>query len=192
MRIYLIIIFLIFNLKSWSAADDLSEFTIEEISIGESLREHLTKEEINESKKFFYPNSDKFFALGIYKESEIYEHIQVSVINDDNYIIHSLAGTIFYDNNFEKCKTKMKLIIKDLEDSIPNSVERQDDKEIVKMPADKTGKSINIGSTFWFPNEDYITVECSDWADHMEYADNLKVRFSTNKYNTWLTNEAYD
>ena len=37
MKIFILIIILIFNFKSWTRADDISDFEIEGITIGDSL-----------------------------------------------------------------------------------------------------------------------------------------------------------
>ena len=174
-----------------SQAEDIRDFEIEGFSIGDSLLYHMSEEDIKNEKKYYYSASKKFFGLTINTDSSNYDIIQMSVTNDKKYIIHSLSGKLFYINNFEECKKKMNLIIRELTNSLPENIKVEDD-ELLKMPADKTGRSVNKGTTFWFQNNDYIVVECSDWTDEMEYKDNLKVRFSTKFYNEWLLNEAYD
>ena len=57
MRIFLSVLILIFSLQSWTKADNISEFEIEGISIGDSLLDHFSKEEIlkqTEENKFMY------------------------------------------------------------------------------------------------------------------------------------------
>jgi hypothetical protein len=189
MKLFIAVLVLIFSLQSWTKAGDISEFEIEGISIGDSLLDHYSEEEIKNFQKYYYPSSKEFFATGTDADSVNYDFIQMSVTNDDKYIIHSLSGKLLYKNNFEKCKKKMNLIIKDITNIFPENVEIRNEK-LAKMPADKTGKSVNTNTTFFFQNKDYITVECSDWTDEMGFRDNLKVRFSTNFYNQWLVNEA--
>ena len=46
---FLLILVLILNLQSWTKADDISEFEIEGISIGDSLLEYFSKEEIKKN-----------------------------------------------------------------------------------------------------------------------------------------------
>ena len=59
------------------------------------------------------------------------------------------------------------------------------------IKADKSGKSVHTGTTYYFENNDYITIECLDWSNEKNFLDNLKVRFSSSIYNEFLLNEAY-
>ena len=47
MRVYIIVLVLIFSLQSLTKADDIRDFQIEGISIGSSLIDYFTKNEIN-------------------------------------------------------------------------------------------------------------------------------------------------
>jgi len=49
MRVFIAVIVLIFSLQSWTKADDIRDFQIEGISIGDSLLDYFSEEEI---KKF--------------------------------------------------------------------------------------------------------------------------------------------
>ena len=65
MRVFLAVLVLIFSLQSWTKADDISDFEIEGISIGDSLLDYYNEEEILTQKKitgFLYPNKDYFTA----------------------------------------------------------------------------------------------------------------------------------
>ena len=50
MRIFLSVLALIFTIQSWTKADDIQEFEIEGISIGDTLLQFATNEEINISE----------------------------------------------------------------------------------------------------------------------------------------------
>ena len=45
-RVFLSVLILIFSLQSWTKADDISEFEIEGMSIGDSLLDYFSKDEI--------------------------------------------------------------------------------------------------------------------------------------------------
>jgi len=60
MRVFIAVLILIFSLQSWTKADDIRDFEIEGISIGDSLLDYFSDEEINKQKKIFYP-SKKFY-----------------------------------------------------------------------------------------------------------------------------------
>ena len=57
MRVFIAALVLIFSLQSWTKADDISDFQIEGMSIGDSLLDYMNKDEIKKitdykSKKF--------------------------------------------------------------------------------------------------------------------------------------------
>ena len=62
MKIFLSVLILIFNLQSWTKADDIRELEIEGISIGDSALDFFSKDIIDDQKNF-YPNSKKFLEL---------------------------------------------------------------------------------------------------------------------------------
>ena len=63
---------LLFSLSAPSFADDISDFQIEGISIGKSLLDYMSEEEIKENVGAVYP--DKKFTVSVYKKStEIYD-----------------------------------------------------------------------------------------------------------------------
>ena len=59
-KIFLTIIVLIFSLQSWTKADDIRDFQIEGMSIGDSLLDYFTKNEIKKSSKSYYKNKKTF------------------------------------------------------------------------------------------------------------------------------------
>ena len=54
-----------FSFQSWTKADDIRDFEIEGISIGSSLLEIFSKEEIEGIDPTIYPDSEKFYDLAI-------------------------------------------------------------------------------------------------------------------------------
>ena len=64
MRVFIVALVLIFSLQSWTKADDISDFEIEGMSVGDSLLDYLpkwnfTEEVIINSPKNYYPGSKK-------------------------------------------------------------------------------------------------------------------------------------
>ena len=46
MRLFILVLILIFSLQSWNKADDIRDYEIEGISIGDSLLDHFSEDEI--------------------------------------------------------------------------------------------------------------------------------------------------
>ena len=47
MKKIILFLIIVFSLQTWSKADDISDFQIEGMSIGDSLLSHISKKEIN-------------------------------------------------------------------------------------------------------------------------------------------------
>ena len=74
MRIFFVAVIIILKIHSWSIADDIRDFEIEGISIGDSLLNHFTKKELdNALENYELKRVSLFFCLNdIYnKESGV-------------------------------------------------------------------------------------------------------------------------
>ena len=50
-RIFIIVLVLVFSLQSWTKADDISELLIEEMSVGDSLLKYMNIDEIKKAEE---------------------------------------------------------------------------------------------------------------------------------------------
>ena len=112
MRVFLAVLVLIFSFQSWTKADDISDFEIEGMSIGDSALDFFTESEIKDDiRKNQYEGSDgKFFDVLIKKSNfEIYNKITLGFKkNDKSYKIYSLGGLIYYGNDTENAMQTIK------------------------------------------------------------------------------------
>ena len=78
-----------------SQADDIKDFQIEGISIGDSLLNYYDEKKIKNMKKTFYPKSDKYYLLdGIkIKNQKEYEVLSFHLKKNDNQ--YKLSGREF-------------------------------------------------------------------------------------------------
>ena len=190
-----LIILFIFNSVS-ASADDIADFQIEGMSIGDSLLLHVSKNEIDQLRKYnVYPNKD-YYTFYIEKEFlklNSYDFLQIDLKkNDKNFIIPVIGGIINFPNNIDKCKLKKKEIINEIINTYPN-LNREDRN--TTHPQDKTNKSY-VYQTYFRLNNGAIVIDCEDWSTDKEisnnYKDQLKVYVISNEYNKWLNNEAYN
>ena len=170
-----------------SQADDIRDFQIEGISIGDSLLDYTTKNKIETEKKYLYKNK-KYFAFILRKPSfETFDSIQVHIEdNDEKFIIEGLEGMIFLPNKIKECKKKKKEVVKDLTDFFKNSYIKEDN---VNHPYDETGKSKVYRTSFLVnPNDKYLSIEvaCFDWSNDLPFYDKLTVNIKSDKLNDWL------
>ena len=116
MKIFLNILIIILSLQSWTKADDIREFQIEGISIGDSLFDHFDRKKIKKLEKYYtYPNK-KFYQVVI--SNDIFDLINFDFLqldletNDNNYSIPIVGGVIEYPKKINECKSKKKRNIK--------------------------------------------------------------------------------
>ena len=111
MRVFIAVLILVFSLQSLSKADDIRDFQIEGISIGDSLLDYFSEEEIKKMSKVIYPKSTKYIKLEYSNSTKFdtYESVTFHVKeNDKRFIIHTINGVIFFENELTKCLNKKK------------------------------------------------------------------------------------
>ena len=119
MRIFLLLLILIFGLQSFTNADDIRDFEIEGVSVGDRLFDHISLKEFNDWEDYkFYYKDDKFVVVPCNISSKQYDQVGCTFKNtsDKDYKIYGVNGTIQFPNDISKCfKKRMRLkIFKDL------------------------------------------------------------------------------
>jgi len=207
MRKFLISILIILSLNSLADAEDPSDFEIEGVSIGISLLDFFTKDQLENEKNSEYTyvyENNKFMKIGMGKEKEFY--LQKNINNyddigliikpeDNNYIVYGVQGRIFCDNGIDFCLSKQKEIISDMKKIFKNNATL--DEYEIKHAADKSGNSMVYVNDFVFKNsKDIVGVTVYDWSDDItsqkEWYDSLKVDIFSLEYIKFLKEEAYN
>ena len=85
MKKFFKVLILIFVLESISKADDIKDFQIEGMSIGDSLLDYLSEDDIIDSPAKYYPGSKKFKQISLYDKIKMqtYDVISVALKNND-------------------------------------------------------------------------------------------------------------
>jgi len=192
LSIYLFSILLSFSNSIY--ADDISEYEIEGISIGDSLLGHLSKEqiisEIEVNKPTYnYLNND-FGEVYMFETSDKYYALSFMVKPKDKYFnIYSVRGFIDYDNKIEQCFIKKKEIIKEFSLIFNNATQRE---STLGFDWDPTGESITYNTYFDFENGDYARVSCSKYKKSLKiennWADGLSVKIGKKEILEWFDN----
>ena len=102
MKLFIAVLVLIFSLQSWTKADDISDFQIEGMSIGDSMLDYFSETKIKKSvAKKQYPKSNKFTRTNFEIMSEMYDLVQIHFKTDDrNYEIFGISGQKFYKSTY--------------------------------------------------------------------------------------------
>ena len=196
-RLSLYLFFILFTLQAPSLADDIRDFQIEGISIGDSALDYFTNKDIKKAikERIIYPNSQKFSMLTFYlhKNLKIYDSVQINhLTKDKKLIIYGISGINYFENSINECKKDKKIIVNELSEIFKNS-EKVNQKR--KHEYDKSGKSFIHQTLFDLISGDQIRVECYDWSKKMTKKhgldDQLIVSISHKDFSNFLKNEAY-
>lgn len=187
-RFFAIIIYLI-SLQSLAKADEIKDFEIEGISIGDSLLDYFSEDYINSNIKnnYFTHIKDKtFVAISVQDASfDVYDVMQfVFKRNDKKFIIFGMTGGIYYKNNIEDCYRKIDKISEDISTNI-KFINENKFKDL-EMSANQGKYS---GQTF-FLSKGIISVHCYDWSEKIEnennWIDNLRINIKTDEFENFL------
>jgi len=183
----LLTLFVLF-FSSSVVADDISDFQIEGISVGDSALIYFSEKQIKENTWDYY--NDKTFTpvqmdeLSFFK---IYDAVDFGYkAGDTNYIIHDLSGIIFYKYNIEDCYSKMDDIYRELSTLFKNA--KILEKEVTPAPFDS--KSFKTDYIFLL-NSGSVVVACYDYSIEDGGDDRLSIEIQTNEFYDWLLHKAY-
>ena len=188
MRIILSILVLILSLQSWTKADDIRDFEIEGMSIGDSLLEFVTLAEIDK-----LPES----GVGEYKQTliktnlETYDTLLVTYKKNDNkYIIEGLTANLRIYSGINNCYKKMSSIENEISSLFSNLTR----KNWGILELDKPYQTYNP-ITYDFENKDRIQIACWDLRiskDKDNDRDLFKFSFFSSDYRNAIKLEAVE
>ena len=148
MKKLLAIVVLGLFLISPSHAEDIRDFQIQGISIGESALKFFTKSEIKKNTQNYPYKSKKMKAVwfGNNDKSKTYVGIQFHYgTSDRNFKIESLSGVIWFRDDFSGCKKKQKKILSEFKEMFPNENEINSGLQNYQSDPSNKSKYINIG-----------------------------------------------
>ena len=118
----IVVLSLMLITPSW--ADDIRDFQVEGMSVGDSLLDYMTKSliksEINNKEITVY-YEDKYVSISAWEirdKFDTYKDLGIVIDpNDNKYEILALEGTLFFDN-IDQCYKKQKEIAKQIKNSL--------------------------------------------------------------------------
>ena len=181
----LLILILTLSFQTLTKADDISDFQIEGMSIGDSLLDYMTVNEIKNADRNYVKNK-KYYVVGHQKNLKTYETMDIYLKSGDKkYIVRSLGGTIFM--NVNKCLLQKKIIVDELKSLFPNLVPKNFKLDHIY---DKSGKSKQHQTVFLLKNDAHVRVECVDWSKKINnknnWQDNLVVASISTEISQWI------
>ena len=190
MKILLTLFFLFFSFSV--VADEISDFEIEGISIGDSALKFFTEKHIKKYRVDYY--DDKTFTAVENDKLSFFETYDAVTFryktNDKEYIIAGLTGVLIFKNNVQECYLEMDQIFDDLSVMFRNA--KILEKEVTSAPWDKNTLKTDI---VFVLESGWVTVACYDYSKESEkdgQIDHLAVEIFNNEFVSWLRNKAYN
>ena len=183
---------ILFSFSAPSFADDISEYQIEGISIGDSLLDHMSEEEIitqiENNRSLFYYTTDEFAQVFKYDGLQTYFMMSFYVKTaDKNFIIHGITGTLPHAEDINSCYKKMSEISKEFSVTYKNAKKNE---ETFNHPVDSTGRSKVKEVYFRFRSGDEIRVICMDFEESLRiknnWIDGLDITIQRKEVSDWM------
>ena len=191
MKKLFIIIIIFISFQSWTKADDIRDFEIEGMSVGDSLLEYMSIKEIKDSKRNYFKDKRKYYVVARVENLENYEVVDLYLkTGDQKYLIRTIGGIIELDKDM--CFPQKKQIAIELEKMFPNIKKEEFDKA---HEYDKSKKSRQYQTVFFLKktkkaNDPHIRVECTVWSEKVKkkdyFDDGLNVVAMTTEILNWI------
>ena len=182
MKRLLLILILTFSFHSLTKADDIRDFEIEGMSIGDTIKQHISDKIFLERKKYEYKYKHTFAVIGfIDTKYKIYEKIRFTYKPEDKKrTIYGIDGVIYFDDALNKCLDLQKDIAADIKLSLKDYKLNED---IYDHWADTTKQSKVHQIAYDLSSGDSLVITCFDWSKNLTkekgWRDNLKVSILT-------------
>ena len=189
MRVFIAILVLIFNLQSPIKAENISDFEIEGVSIGDSLLDYLSKNKIETTT---YPvvrggkEYKQYSKVPLNKKSSTYDRVLLFYKTDDpENIIQAIVGRNYYEDNIDECYSLQKNIVNELESIFTKG--QKDDKGKVKNSAFPEGDSYKYDISFYFKDGSMAHTACYDFSIKDTVSkDRLSIGVYSKQYLEWF------
>ena len=205
MKKKLVLLFSLFLLSSPSVfADDISDFQIEGISVGDSLLDYMSEDEIlkkielKENDFSYLKEPNKYVQINLYKAFPTYKSglsflvknnssNQYITNQNEKYRIETIHGVIDYNEDFDGCIAKRNEIVKVLSSMFLNAQKTEGD---YAHSADPSGSSIVDGVWYTLDSGADISAYCTNHEEtfrfKMDWDEGLSIGISSAEVATWL------
>ena len=163
----IVVLFLLMSTSAYT--DDIKDFKIESISIGDSALDYFTESQLEDGELDWYNYSYKEYSTSLVSGKGIYDWFKISYkSDDDNFIIEGLVGIVVKKKyNDGKCNKELDTAALDTSELFKNT--KQGKKKLYKVvynlreifqKPDPSGKSIVTSISFDFKDEGKIILSC--------------------------------
>ena len=171
-------------------ANEIEDFQIEGISVGDSLLKHFPESEIKSFLNYDNLPSDMRYRIAEVEKNQTtklktYDALQFYYKpNDKNYILYAIGGLVDC-NSHKECLNLKKEILKDVT-TFFKSAKPQNSK--FKHRDDKSGKSTVEASKIITLEKGEVSVKYFNWSKNVTWEKNVRVSVLNNDVLKWVSN----
>jgi len=168
-------------------ADNIRNYEIEGMSIGDSLLDFMSETEIKNNEIKYFAKKKKYSVAAVIWGLNTFDQVEVYYKSKDKkYKIEQIAGMMFIDN-LDECLQERETIIKSFGSSFSNL---EKNTAVLDYAPDKTGKSKQHQVSYFFNKKNSnMRVECVQFSQKMKKEErgrnHLNVTASSDKITTW-------
>ena len=165
------IVFIGLLLSTSAHTDNIKDYKIENISIGDSALDYFNETELENGEQDWFNYSYKEYATSLVSGKGIYDWFKISYkSHDENFIIEGLVGIVVkkkYDD--DKCNKELDSVALDISELFKNIKLRKkkiykvdyNPRKVFQEPS-KSGKSRVTNISFDFKDKGKIILSCYD------------------------------
>ena len=186
MKILLTFFVLLFS--SSVIAEDIRDFQIEGISIGDSLLDYFSETEIENQTQYIYEEdgTKEIAVIFYFTNLKIYDAVQLDFKTEDRKLtIVGISGNIDYTGNIEECYEKKDQIVKEISNIFKDA---EKESSSGNHPGYPDGK-VTFKRTSFFINKNKrsnLEISCLNIAEELNMRDRLSFDLVSKEYNDWL------
>ena len=171
MKKLIVIVFIGLLLSTSAHTDNIKDYKIENISIGDSALDYFNETELENGEQDWFNYSYKEYATSLVSGKGIYDWFKISYkSHDENFIIEGLVGIVVkkkYDD--DKCNKELDSAALDISKLFKNTKLRKkkiykvdyNPRKVFQEPS-KSGKSRVTNISFDFKDKGKIILSCYD------------------------------
>jgi hypothetical protein len=180
-------LFLSFNAN----ADDIKDFQIDGVSIGDSILDYYSEETIKKETEEVWPNTT-YVQFCSEDNLNDFQYLCFAYLKKDKkYIIHEFYGGT--DLSFDNCLKELELNVSALEGLFSSA--KINTRKRYKHRSDKKKKTIGSDVQFILKDGSVARVNCTDWSDEItekkDWIDGLSISLATKKFIKWNRTKAF-
>ncbi len=170
-------------------ADDINDFEVEGLSIGDSLLKIYSQQYIEKKKsdlKFGKKKINEYQKIYKKKNNDTYDVVILYFKSGDSrYKIKQIKARKFFKNKIDECFRQQEFIVEDLEKTLLTSEKLE--TGIVKNKSYPNGDSYLKDVTFYTSKNSKMHITCYDFSKKdTRSKDRLSVVFKSGEYSNWL------